>query len=71
MNPSHVAATGGVTAMIAQVLVWLTHWPVQPLDANTALAVAGLLVSAVGSGGLAWWRRTPAPAAAPPPAAAP
>ena len=48
MNSSHVIATGGVTAMLAQILVWLTHWPLQPMDQNTALAVAGLLVASVG-----------------------
>lgn len=48
MNSAHVIATGGVTAMLAQTLVWLTRWPLQPMDQTTALAVAGLLVSAVG-----------------------
>ena len=63
MNPTHVVATGGTTAMLAQVLVWATHWPLQALDANTALALAGLLVAGVGGGGLAWLRRPGKPEA--------
>jgi hypothetical protein len=57
MNPTHVMATGGTTAMLAQVLVWASHWPLQALDANTALAVAGLLVAGFGGGGLAFLQR--------------
>jgi hypothetical protein len=45
MNASHVA-TGGITALLATVLVYLSHWPVQPLDLSTASAFAGLLVAA-------------------------
>jgi hypothetical protein len=45
MNASHVA-TGGITALLATVLVYLSHWPLQPLDLSTASAFAGLLVAA-------------------------
>jgi hypothetical protein len=45
MNASHVA-TGGITALLATVLVYLSHWPPQPLDLSTASAFAGLLVAA-------------------------
>jgi hypothetical protein len=48
MNASHVA-TGGITALLATVLVYLSHWPLQPLDLPTASAFAGLLVAAGGA----------------------
>lgn len=54
MNGTHVAATGGITAMLAGVLVWATHWPLQPLDTATALDLAGLIVSLFGGGGLSF-----------------
>lgn len=66
MNPSHVVATGGVTAQLAIVFVWLSHWPLQPLTPDVALAVAGLIVSAVGAAALAWSRRHSPPQEPPP-----
>ena len=48
MDASHVA-TGTITALLATVLVYLSHWPLQPLDLPTASAFAGLLVAAVGA----------------------
>jgi len=48
MDASHIA-TGTITALLATVLVYLTHWPLQPLDLPTASAVAGLLVAAGGA----------------------
>src|SRR5205814_8819973 len=45
---SHVA-TGTITALIATALIYLTHWPLQPLDLTTASAFAGLLVAAGGA----------------------
>jgi hypothetical protein len=47
MNSSHVA-TATITALLATVLVYLSHWPLQPLDLPTASAFAGLIVSGVG-----------------------
>jgi hypothetical protein len=47
MDASHVA-TGTITALLATVLVYLSHWPLQPLDLPTASALAGLLVAAGG-----------------------
>ena len=47
MDASHIA-TGTITALIATALVYLTHWPLQPLDLQTASAFAGLLVAAGG-----------------------
>ena len=55
MNSAHIVATGGVTAMLAGVLVWATHWPLQPIDSDTALNLAGLIV-ALGGGILALLR---------------
>lgn len=48
MDSSHVA-TGAITALIATVLVYASHWPLQPLDIATASAIAGLLVAAGGA----------------------
>lgn len=47
MNSSHIA-TGTITALLATVLVYLTHWPLQALDLPTASAFAGLIVAGVG-----------------------
>lgn len=44
MNTSHIVATGGATGLLAQVYVYLTHWPLQPMDSNTATAFAGLTI---------------------------
>ena len=48
MDASHVA-TGAITALVATALVYLSHWPLQPLDLPTASAFAGLLVAAGGA----------------------
>jgi hypothetical protein len=37
MDSSHIA-TGTITALLATVLVYLSHWPLQPLDLPTAAA---------------------------------
>lgn len=52
---SHVIATGGLTAMLGGAFVYLTHWPLQPLDPGAALNFAGLFVAA-GGGLLALYR---------------
>ena len=49
MDSSHVA-TGTITALLATALLYLSHWPLQPLDLTTASAFAGLLVAAGGAG---------------------
>lgn len=49
INAGHVAATGSTTALVAQVLVYATHWPLQPLDAETAMSLAGLITAGVGA----------------------
>lgn len=49
INAGHVAATGSTTALVAQVLVYATHWPLQPLDAQTAMSIAGLITAGVGA----------------------
>lgn len=48
MNSAHVAATGGLTSALAAVLVWASHWPLQPLDDTSAAAIAGLVIAGVG-----------------------
>lgn len=48
MNSAHVAATGGLTAALAQVIMWLGHWPLQAPTEPTATAIAGLAVAGIG-----------------------
>jgi hypothetical protein len=48
MESSHVA-TGTITALLATALVYLSNWPLQPLDLPTASAFAGLLVAVGGA----------------------
>ncbi len=63
MNASHVA-TGTITALLATVLVYLSHWPLQPLDLPTASAFAGLLVAA-GGAAVKFYKSRTAPVAEP------
>lgn len=60
MNSAHVAATGGLTSALASVLVWASHWPIQPLNDQTAAAIAGLVIAGVG---MFLSRKKPAPPA--------
>jgi hypothetical protein len=62
MDSTHVAV-GAVTGLLASTLVYLSHWPLQPLDAQTAASIAGLLVAAVGAAVrfYQWRRSTPRP----------
>jgi two-component system nitrate/nitrite response regulator NarL len=48
MDSSHVA-TGTITALLTMALVYLSKWPLQPLDLPTASAFAGLLVAFAGA----------------------
>ena len=48
MNPSHIVATGGITGMLGAALVYLTHWPLQPLTEAQGETFAGLIVAGVG-----------------------
>ena len=48
MDSTHVA-TGAVTALLATVLMYVSKWPLVPLDVATASAIAGLLVAAGGA----------------------
>ena len=63
MDASHVA-TGTITALLATVLVYLSHWPLQPLDMATASAFAGLLV-AVGGALVKFYKSRAMPASSP------
>jgi hypothetical protein len=63
MDSSHIA-TGTITALLATALVYLSHWPLQPLDVPTASAFAGLLV-AVGGGAVKFYKSRTAPVAEP------
>ncbi len=44
MDSSHVA-TGAITALLATALIYISKWPLQPLDMPTASAFAGLFVA--------------------------
>jgi hypothetical protein len=59
MNPSHIVATGGITGMLGVALVYLTHWPLQPLTEAQGDTFAGLIVAAVGLLLLALRRQRP------------
>lgn len=55
INTSHVIASGGITAMLADVIIWIGkgHWNgwllvPPPPDSETASSLAGLLVAAAG-----------------------
>jgi hypothetical protein len=63
MDSSHIA-TGTITALLATVLAYLSHWPLQPLDLPTASAFAGLLVAA-GGGAFKFYKSRTAPVAEP------
>jgi hypothetical protein len=63
MDSSHVA-TGTITALLATALLYLSHWPLQPLDFTTASAFAGLLVAA-GGAAVKFYKSRTTPAAAP------
>jgi hypothetical protein len=63
MDSSHVA-TGTITALLATALVYLSHWPLQPLDLPNASAFAGLLVAA-GGAAVKFYKSRTTPAAAP------
>lgn len=59
MNAAHIGATGLSTGMLVPVLVWASHgWGSYRLDAQTAGAIAGLLVGGVAAvKSLVEWRR--------------
>jgi hypothetical protein len=63
MDSSHVA-TGAITALLATALLYLSHWPLQPLDLTTASALAGLLVAA-GGAAVKFYKSRTTPAVAP------
>ncbi len=58
VSGTHVAAGAGLTPLVAQVLVYLTHWPLVSLDMTNATAIAGLGVAVIGGGGLGLWQGT-------------
>jgi hypothetical protein len=61
MSGPHGALVGsGASVMLAQTLIYLSHWPLQPLDDNTAMAIAGLIISVVGLAGHQLGRRAAA-----------
>lgn len=49
VTPSHVIATGGLTASLSGALVYLSHWPWQPLTDLQAANFAALLIAGVGA----------------------
>jgi hypothetical protein len=63
VNSSHIA-TGTITALLATALIYLSNWPLQPLDMPTAAAFAGLLIAA-GGGAVKFYQSRIAPVAKP------
>ena len=63
MDSSHIA-TGTITALLATALIYLSHWPLQPLDLPTASAFAGLLIAA-GGAAVKFYKSRTAPVAEP------
>src|SRR5260221_9379261 len=59
VSGGHVAIGGGLTPLLAQALQYFSAWPLAPLDGNTSMALAGLIVAGVGGGGVAWVKRGP------------
>jgi hypothetical protein len=66
MDSSHVA-TGAIAALLTTALIYLSKWPLQPLDMPTASAFAGMLVAFGGALVKYYKSRTtlPAPPVAP------
>lgn len=56
VNAGHVIATSALTGDITPILMWISHWPLAPLDEATAGAIAALAVAVIGGGGFALFR---------------
>jgi len=52
MNGSHVGLGGTAATLLAQAIVYLTHWPWQPMTFDQASTFAGLTVLFFGGGGI-------------------
>jgi hypothetical protein len=67
MNSTHIGLAGGATAALTQVLIWVTAWPLQALNENTASALAGLIIMGAS---FVWtlWKGSSDALPAPPPA---
>lgn len=44
MNASHVVSASGAVGLLTEALIYLTHWPWQPMSTDSASAFAGLIV---------------------------
>ena len=49
MQHYQVMGITNLTASFTSILMWATHWPLQPMDLKTAGAASALLVSGAGS----------------------
>lgn len=49
MNPSTYTTAGSATALLAQLIMWLSKWPIAAPSEAQATAAAGLVVLLVGS----------------------
>jgi len=43
-----IAGGGAASGMLAVVLMWLTHWPLQPLNQEEAAALSGIILGGAG-----------------------
>src|SRR5260221_2629079 len=50
VSGGHVAIGGGLTPLLAQALQYFSAWPLAPLDGNTSMALAGVVVAGLGGG---------------------
>lgn len=49
MNPSQYVSVGAGTSLLAEVYLYLSHWPLQPFTEAQAAAFAGLTILIAGS----------------------
>lgn len=58
VNSGHVIATAALSGDLTPILMWVTHWPLQPLDTGTAGAISALIIAIIGGGGFAIFRKS-------------
>lgn len=57
INASHVVATGGIMGALTQVILYISHWPLQPMTEGQAGSVAVLVIALYGA--CVWCKRKP------------
>ncbi len=49
MSPANYTPVGMTAATLVPVILWVTHWPIQPPTEAQAAALAALLIAAGGA----------------------